>query len=81
MKELTLLSFKTKGQIEDSGLGVRSNIAEASCRRHMKEAIQYNSIALACMGENYSQIFALLKSDEYVVREIVQYHDSLPTGG
>ena len=65
-KILTLkeLSFKTKAQIEDSALSISSNIAEGYCRRYLKENIQFNTIALSSLGENYSQIFSLFNSDE-----------------
>jgi len=56
------ISFKTRGQIEDSILSVSSNIAEGYCRRYIRENIQYNNIALASLGENYSQIYALYHS-------------------
>ena len=46
IKTLSELSFKVKAQIEDSALSVSSNIAEGYCRRHLKENIQFNSIAL-----------------------------------
>jgi four helix bundle protein len=62
IKELNTISFKVRGQIEDSVFSVSSNIAEGYCRRSLKENIQFNSIALASLGENYSQISALLNS-------------------
>jgi len=64
IKTLKELSYKTKAQIEDSALSVSSNIAEGYCRRHLKENIQYNTIALASLGENYSQIFTLFNAEE-----------------
>ncbi len=64
IKTLKDLSFKTKAQIEDSALSISSNIAEGYCRRHLKENIQFNSIALASLAENYSQIFTLLNAEE-----------------
>ena len=64
IKTLQELSFKTKAQIEDSALSVYSNIAEDYCRRHLKENIQFNTIALASLGENYSQIFTLFNAEE-----------------
>jgi four helix bundle protein len=64
IKSLKELSFKTKAQIEDSALSVSSNIAEGYCRRHLKENIQFNTIALASLGENYSQIFTLFNTGE-----------------
>ncbi len=56
------VTFKVKGQIEDSALSVSSNIAEGYCRRFLKENIQFNSYALSSLGENYSQIFALFNA-------------------
>jgi four helix bundle protein len=64
IKTLKELSFKTKAQIEDSALSVSSNIAEGYCRRHLKENIQFNTIALASLGENYSQVFTLFNAEE-----------------
>ena len=64
IKTLKELSFKTKAQIEDSALSVSSNIAEGYCRRHLKENIQFNSIALASLGENFSQFFTLFNAEE-----------------
>ena len=64
LKTLNELSFKTKAQIEDSALSVSSNIAEGYCRRYLKENIQYNTIALSSLGENYSQIFTLFNTSE-----------------
>jgi len=64
IKTLKELSFKTRAQIEDSALSVSSNIAEGYCRRYLKENIQFNTIALASLGENYSQIFALFNAEE-----------------
>lgn len=42
---------------------MHSNIAEGYRRRYLKESIQMNSIALASMAENYSQVYALLKAE------------------
>lgn len=52
IKGINSVSFKTKDQIEDSGISVPSNIAEGYSRRYMKETIQFNSIALASLSEN-----------------------------
>ena len=60
---LTGISFKIKAQVEDSSFSVHSNIAEGYGRRYLKESIQMNSIALASMAENYSQVYALLKAE------------------
>ena len=56
------LSLKVKAQVEDSAFSIHSNISEGYARRHLKESIQFNSIALSSMAENYSQINALLKA-------------------
>ena len=64
IKESKDLSYKTKAQIEDSVLSISSNIAEGYCRRSIKENIQFNTIALASLGENYSQIFSLFNAGE-----------------
>jgi len=64
LKTLVGISFKVKAQIEDSIFSVSSNISEGYCRRSLKENIQYISIALGSLGENYSQIFALTNSGD-----------------
>jgi four helix bundle protein len=76
IKTVNELSFKTKAQIEDSALSVPSNIAEGYCRRYLRENIQYNTIALASLGENYTQMFALLDSGE-INEEWFDEYDSL----
>lgn len=58
------IPFKTKAQIEDSIHSVSSNISEGYCRRSIKENIQFINVALASLGENYSQLFALVVSDD-----------------
>ena len=47
-----------------SGFSISSNLAEGYCRRSIKEYIQFINIALGSAGENYSQMFALLKTEE-----------------
>lgn len=37
---------------------------EGYCRRSIKENIQFLSIALGSLGENYSQVFTLFNADE-----------------
>jgi four helix bundle protein len=74
--ELIDLSYKTKAQIEDSVLSVSSNIAEGYCRRYLKENIQFNTIALASLGENYSQIFSLFNADE-IDEEWFNHYDQM----
>ncbi len=64
IKPMKSISFKTKAQIEDSGISAPSNIAEGYSRRYIKETIQYNSIALASLSENYTQLIALVASDD-----------------
>ena len=64
IKSLKELSYKSKAQIEDSALSVSSNIAEGYCRRHLKENIQFNTVALSSLGEYYSQIFTLFNAEE-----------------
>ncbi len=63
-KLLGNVSFKVKEQIEDSIFSVSSNISEGYCRRSIKENIQFLSVALAPLGENYSQIATLTNSDD-----------------
>lgn len=55
------IPFKVKAQVEDSAFSVHSNIAEGYGRRYLKESIQFNSIALASMAENYSQVYTLFR--------------------
>ena len=64
LKLINDVSFKTKAQIEDSALSISSNISEGYCRRYLKENIQFNTIALSSLGENYSQIFTLFNAEE-----------------
>lgn len=73
LKKLGDLSFKVKAQIEDSILSVSSNISEGYFRRSLKENIQYISIALASLGENYSQIFALTNSGDIEIDWFKEY--------
>ena len=58
------LSYKIQGQIADSALSVSSNIAEGYCRRYLKENIQFNTVAMASLGENYTQIFSLFNAGQ-----------------
>ncbi len=73
MKSLHKLSFKVRAQVEGSILSVSSNIAEGHCRRYLKEQIQFNSIALASLGENYTQIFALFQSNDIEEKWFTKY--------
>lgn len=80
LQKLNTVSFKVNAQIEDSALSVSSNIAEGYCRRFIKENIQFNNIAIASLGENYSQIFALYNAgiiDKIWFNEYDKIHYSL----
>ena len=58
------ISFKIRDQILDSSFSISSNLAEGYCRKSIKEYIQFVNVALGSCGENYSQMYALLKSGE-----------------
>jgi len=64
LRTLENVPLKVKAQVEDSIFSVSSNIAEGYCRRSIKENIQFLSVSLASLGENYSQIFALTNSED-----------------
>ncbi|MFZ0390840.1 MAG: four helix bundle protein [Calditrichia bacterium] len=64
LSEIKGLAFKTRDQVLDSAFSIHSNIAEGYCRRSIKEYIQFVNIALGSSGENYSQMYALLRSGE-----------------
>jgi four helix bundle protein len=64
LNEVKGLSFKIRDQIVDSAFSISSNLAEGYCRRSIREYIQFVNIALGSAGENYSQMYALLKSGE-----------------
>ena len=64
IRSLKEVPFKVKSQGEDSAYSVHSNISEGYCRRFIKENIQHNNTALASLGENYSQMFALLNNGD-----------------
>lgn len=73
-------NLKIKNEIECSVFVVSSNIAEGYCRRHLKESLQFNNIALASLGENYSQIYTLYNPgliDEFWFNEYDKIHYSL----
>ena len=73
MKKHNDIPYKTKAQIEDSIHSVSSNIAEGYCRRSLKENIQFINIALSSLGENYSQLFALVASEDISKQWFKQY--------
>ena len=58
------ISFKIKDQVLASGFSISSNLAEGYCRKSIKEYIQFVNVALGSVGENYSQMYALLSSGE-----------------
>ena len=62
--EVKGLPFKIRDQVLDSGFSISSNTAEGYCRKSIKEYIQFVNVALGSAGENYSQFYALLKSEE-----------------
>lgn len=72
---LKTVSFKVNAQVEDSIFSVHSNFAEGYSRRYLKVTIQFNSIALTSLAENYSQNFALLVSED-IDREWFDEYDS-----
>jgi len=64
LREIKTVPYKVKADIESSIFSVGSNIAEGYCRRSLKEYINFINIALGSLGENYSQIFSLMVSDD-----------------
>ena len=74
LSQIKGISFKIKDQILDSVFSISSNTAEGYFRRSIKEYIQFVNIALGSIGENYSQMYALLKSKE-ISREVFDEFD------
>ncbi len=64
LDRLKSISFKIKDQVLDSAFSISSNLAEGYCRKSIKEYIQFVNVALGSAGENYSQMYALLRSGE-----------------
>lgn len=64
IRNLKDVPYKIRAQVKDSIFSCHSNIAEGYSRRGLKENIQFNSIALSSLSENYSQIYALFKSSD-----------------
>jgi len=58
------LPFKIRDQVLDSAFSISSNLSEGYRRKSIKEYIQFVNVALGSCGENYSQMYALLKSKE-----------------
>lgn len=73
LDELKGLPFKIRDQVLDSAFSISSNISEGYCRRSIKEYIQFINIALGSTGENYSQFYALLRSNEISKETFVEY--------
>lgn len=74
VRTLESVPFKVRAQVEDSIFSVQSNIAEGYSRRSLKEYIQYINISLSSLAENYSQIFALLNTND-IEREWFDEYD------
>lgn len=64
LEDINTISFKVIAQVEASAFSVHSNIAEGYGRRSLKENINFNNYALGSLAENYSQIYAFLKSEK-----------------
>ncbi len=75
MDKLKGIPFKIRDQILDSVFSISSNIAEGHCRKSIKEYLQFVNISLGSAGENYSQMYALVKSME-ISKEIFDEFDS-----
>jgi four helix bundle protein len=76
IEETNDISYKVKAQVESAAFSVHSNIAEGYGRRHLKESIQFNSIALASLAENYSQVYALHQAS-ILSRELFDQFDTI----
>jgi four helix bundle protein len=74
IRTLVTVPFKVRAQVEDSIFSVHSNIAEGYSRRSLKEYIQFINISLSSLAENYSQIFALLNTND-IEREWFDEYD------
>ena len=70
------IPFKTKGQVDASAFSIHSNIAEGYARRSLRDHINFNNYALGSLGENYSQIIALLEANR-LDREWVDEYDKM----
>lgn len=75
IRNLNDVPYKIRSQVESSVFSCHSNIAEGYSRRGLKENIQFNNIALGSLGENYSQILALLASND-IDKEWFNLYDS-----
>ena len=64
IRKLKNVTYKVKAQVEDSAFSCHSNIAEGYSRRGLKENIQFNTIALSSLAENYSQVFSLFEGND-----------------
>ena len=64
VRSLKDVPYKVRAQVEDSAFSCPSNIAEGYARRGLKENIQFNTIALSSLAENYTQILALSEGED-----------------
>jgi len=64
VRKLNDVPFKIRAQVEDSAFSCHSNIAEGYSRRGLKDNIQFNTIALSSLAENYSQVFSLFEGND-----------------
>jgi len=64
IRQLKEVPYKVRAQIEDSAFSCPSNIAEGYSRRGLKENIQFNTIALSSLAENYTQVYALYEGKD-----------------
>ena len=64
IRNLNEVPYKVRAQVEDSAFSSPSNIAEGYSRRGLKENIQFNTISLASLSENYTQVFSLYEGED-----------------
>jgi four helix bundle protein len=64
LNSISAIPYKIKSQVLDSAFSISSNVAEGYCRRSIREYIQFVNVALGSCGENYSQMYALFKSND-----------------
>lgn len=76
IRKLNEVPYKVKAQVEDSIFSCHSNIAEGYGRRGLKENIQFNTVALSSLAENYSQVYSLFEGND-IDREWFDKYDKL----
>ena len=64
IRKLNEVPYKVRAQVEDSIFSCHSNIAEGYGRRGLKENIQFNTVALSSLAENYSQVYSLFEGND-----------------